>query len=71
MLEWNGHPLTGKSQEEIDRIMSYSNGEIELVIRAKYGCDKKLLFILHISATTLLNYLMKCYILQLNSNYLM
>lgn len=41
MLEWNGHPLTGKSQEEIDRIMSYSNGEIELVIRAKYGCDKK------------------------------
>ena len=33
VLEWNGVCLTGKTFEEVQRIISQQNGEIELVIR--------------------------------------
>jgi hypothetical protein len=33
VLEWNGIVLTGKTFEEVQRISSQPNGEIELVIR--------------------------------------
>ena len=33
MLEWNGIPLTGKTYEEVQGIISQPNGEIELVVR--------------------------------------
>ena len=34
MLEYNGIVLTGKTFEEVQRITSQPNGEIELVIKA-------------------------------------
>ena len=33
MLEWNGVILTGKTFEEVERIISGSQGEIELVVK--------------------------------------
>ena len=33
VLEWNGIPLTGKTYEEVQGIISQPNGEIELVVR--------------------------------------
>ena len=33
ILEWNGIELTGKTYEEVQRIISNPNGEIELVVR--------------------------------------
>ena len=34
VLEWNGVKLTGKTYEEVQQIISQTNGEIELVVRA-------------------------------------
>ena len=33
VLEWNGVPLTAKTYEEVQAVISNPNGEIELVIR--------------------------------------
>ena len=33
VLEWNGVPLTGRTYEEAQQIISVPNGEIELVVR--------------------------------------
>ena len=33
VLEWNGIPLTGKTFEDVQRIIAQPNGELELVVR--------------------------------------
>ncbi|PVD25128.1 hypothetical protein C0Q70_15626 [Pomacea canaliculata] len=35
VLEWNGIKLTGKTYEEVQQIITQTNGEIELVVRAQ------------------------------------
>ncbi|XP_078596755.1 uncharacterized protein LOC144873342 isoform X4 [Branchiostoma floridae x Branchiostoma japonicum] len=37
VLEWNGAKLTGKTYEEVLKIVSVSNGEIEIVIRSDFN----------------------------------
>ena len=33
VLEWNGVPLSGKTYEEVQNIVSQRNGEIEIVVK--------------------------------------
>lgn len=33
IVEWNGVPLTGRTYEDVQHIISIPNGEIELLIR--------------------------------------
>ncbi|XP_049844119.1 protein piccolo-like [Schistocerca gregaria] len=34
ILEWNGVPLTGKTFEEVQRLISHTEGEIEIVVKS-------------------------------------
>uniref|UniRef100_A0A914XJS7 Protein piccolo n=1 Tax=Plectus sambesii TaxID=2011161 RepID=A0A914XJS7_9BILA len=40
ILEWNGIPLTGKTYEEVQRIVSSSFGEIEVIIRSHANLNR-------------------------------
>lgn len=37
VLEWNGVPLTGKTYEEVQRIIASSTDEVEVVIRSDFN----------------------------------
>lgn len=37
VLEWNGIPLTGKTYEEVQRIIASSTDEVEVVIRSDFN----------------------------------